>query len=116
MKARSLKALLLASSLILSVGTTAMPIMAMDIAPDTSDSGISIDADDGGNDSSAVTPDNSGGLSPDTTQGDGTSITPDNGTTVPPDNNIGLVPDDTTGNTGTGIVPDGEGTDSFIMG
>ncbi len=47
MKARSLKALLLASSLILSVGTTAMPIMAVDIAPDTSDSGISIDADDG---------------------------------------------------------------------
>lgn len=30
-------------------GTTAMPIMAVDIAPDTSDSGISIDADDGGN-------------------------------------------------------------------
>lgn len=50
MKARSLRALLLASSLILSVGTTAMPIMAVDIAPDTSDSGISIDADDGGND------------------------------------------------------------------
>lgn len=52
MKARSLRALLLASSLILSVGTTAMPIMAVDIAPDTSDtsdSGISIDADDGGN-------------------------------------------------------------------
>lgn len=48
MKARSLRALLLASSLILSVGTTAMPIMAVDIAPDTSDSGISIDADDGG--------------------------------------------------------------------
>ena len=47
MKARSLRALLLASSLILSVGTTAMPIMAVDIAPDTSDSGISIDADDG---------------------------------------------------------------------
>lgn len=50
MKARSLRALLLASSLILSVGTTAMPIMAVDISPDTSDSGISIDADDGGND------------------------------------------------------------------
>ena len=50
MKARSLRALLLASSLILSVGTTAMPIMAVDITPDTSDSGISIDADDGGND------------------------------------------------------------------
>lgn len=50
MKARSLRALLLASSLILSVGTTAMPIMAVDIAPDTSASGISIDADDGGND------------------------------------------------------------------
>lgn len=50
MKARSLRALLLASSLILSVGTTAMPIMAVDIAPDTSDSGIRIDADDGGND------------------------------------------------------------------
>ena len=50
MKARSLRALLLASSLILSVGTTAMPIMAVDIAPDTSDSGISIDADDGVND------------------------------------------------------------------
>lgn len=50
MKARSLRALLLASSLILSVGTTAMPIMAVDIAPDTSDSGISTDADDGGND------------------------------------------------------------------
>ena len=50
MKARSLRALLLASSLILSVGTTSMPIMAVDIAPDTSDSGISIDADDGGND------------------------------------------------------------------
>lgn len=49
MKARSLRALLLASSLILSVGTTAMPIMAVDISPDTSDSGISIDADDGGN-------------------------------------------------------------------
>ena len=47
MKARSLRALLLASSLILSVGTTAMPIMAVNIAPDTSDSGISIDADDG---------------------------------------------------------------------
>ena len=50
MKARSLRALLLASSLILSVGTTAMPIMAVDIVPDTSDSGISIDSDDGGND------------------------------------------------------------------
>lgn len=50
MKARSLRALLLASSLILSVGTTAMPIMAVDISPDTSDSGISIDADDEGND------------------------------------------------------------------
>ena len=49
MKARSLRALLLASSLILSVATTAMPIMAVDIALDTLDSGISIDADDGGN-------------------------------------------------------------------
>lgn len=93
MKARSLRALLLASSLILSVGTTAMPIMAVDIAPDTSDSGISIDADDGGNDSSAVTPDNSGGISPDTTQGDGTSIAPDNGTGINPDNTT-IAPDD----------------------
>ena len=49
MKARALRALLLASSLILSVGATAMPIMAVGIAPDTSDSGIRIDADDGGN-------------------------------------------------------------------
>ncbi len=93
MKARSLRALLLASSLILSVGTTAMPIMAVDIAPDTSDSGISIDADDGGNDGSAVTPDNSGGISPDTTQGGGTSIAPDNGTGINPDNTT-IVPDD----------------------
>lgn len=95
MKARSLRALLLASSLILSVGTTAMPIMAVDIAPDTSDSGISIDADDGGNDGSAVTPDNSGGLSPDSNQGSGTDIAPDNGTIISPDNNTGtIVPDD----------------------
>ena len=95
MKARSLRALLLASSLILSVGTTAMPIMAVDIAPDTSDSGISIDADDGGNDGSAVTPDNSGGLSPDTNQGSGTDIAPDNGTIISPDNNTGTItPDD----------------------
>lgn len=93
MKARSLRALLLASSLILSVGTTAMPIMAVDIAPDTSDSGISIDADDGGNDGSAVTPDTSGGISPDTTQGSGTDIAPDNRTNVSPDNNT-IVPDD----------------------
>lgn len=93
MKARSLRALLLASSLILSVGTTAMPIMAVDIAPDTSDSGISIDADDGGNDGSAVTPDTSGDISPDTTQGSGTDIAPDNGTNVSPDNNT-IVPDD----------------------
>lgn len=93
MKARSLRALLLASSLILSVGTTAMPIMAVDIAPDTSDSGISIDADDGGNDGSAVTPDTSGDISPDTTQGSGTGIAPDNGTNVSPDNNI-IAPDD----------------------
>ena len=96
MKARSLRALLLASSLILSVGTTAMPIMAVDIAPDTSDSGISIDADDGGNDSSAVTPDNSGDISPDTTQGDGTSITPDNGTGISPDNTT-IAPDNSQG-------------------
>lgn len=93
MKARSLRALLLASSLILSVGTTAMPIMAVDIAPDTSDSGISIDADDGGNDGSAVTPDTSGDISPDNTQGSGTGIAPDNGTNVSPDNNT-IVPDD----------------------
>ena len=93
MKARSLRALLLASSLILCVGTTAMPIMAVDIAPDTSDSGISIDADDGGNDSSAVTPDTSGDISPDTNQGGGTDIAPDNGTNINPDNNT-IVPDD----------------------
>lgn len=93
MKARSLRALLLASSLILSVGTTAMPIMAVDIAPDTSDSGISIDADDGGNDGSAVTPDTSGGINPDTNQGSGTDIAPDNGTNINPDNNT-IVPDD----------------------
>ena len=93
MKARSLRALLLASSLILSVGTAAMPIMAVDIAPDTSDSGISIDADDGGNDGSAVTPDTSGDISPDTTQGGGTDIAPDNGTNINPDNNT-IVPDD----------------------
>lgn len=93
MKARSLRALLLASSLILSVGTTAMPIMAVDIAPDTSDSGISIDADDGDNDGSAVTPDTGGDISPDTTQGSGTDIAPDNGTNVSPDNNT-IVPDD----------------------
>lgn len=92
MKARSLRALLLASSLILSVGTTAMPIMAVDIAPDTSDSGISIDADDGGNDGSAVTPDTSGDISPDTNQGGGTDIAPDNGTNINPDNNT-IVPD-----------------------
>lgn len=93
MKARSLRALLLASSLILSVGTTAMPIMAVDIAPDTSDSGISIDADDGGNDGSAVTPDTGGDISPDTNQGSGTDIAPDNGTNISPDNNT-IVPDD----------------------
>jgi len=91
MKARSFRALLLISSLMLSTGTTALPVVAADISPDTSDSGISIDADDS------------------------STITPDDGTTVSPDNNTGLVPDDTTGNTGTGIVPDGEGTDSFIM-
>ena len=50
MKARSLRAQLLATSLKLSVCTSALLIMAVDIAPDTSDSGISIDADDGGND------------------------------------------------------------------
>ncbi len=49
MKARSFRALLLISSLMLSTGTTALPVVAADISPDTSDSGISIDADDGGN-------------------------------------------------------------------
>lgn len=49
MKARSFRALLLISSLMLSTGTTALPVVAADIYPDTSDSGISIDADDGGN-------------------------------------------------------------------
>ena len=49
MKTRSFRTLLLISSLMLSTGTTALPVVAADISPDTSDSGISIDADDGGN-------------------------------------------------------------------
>lgn len=87
MKARSFRALLLISSLMLSTGTTALPVVAADITPDTSDSGISIDADDGGSDS-AVTPDEEG-LAPDNPSG-GTDITPDDGGT-------GIAPDDNTG-------------------
>lgn len=46
MKARSFRALLVVTSLIYSLGTTALPITAADISPDTADSGISVDADD----------------------------------------------------------------------
>lgn len=91
MKARIVRSLLLVAT-VLSVGVSSVPVMAVDLSPDAeANSGISLDADDG------------------------STITPDDGTTVPPDNNTGLVPDDTTGNTGTGIIPDDEGTDSFIM-
>lgn len=92
MKARSFRALLLISSLMLSTGTTALPVVAADITPDTSDSGISIDADDGGSDST-VTPDDEG-LAPDSPSG-GTDITPDDGgTSIAPDDNTGtLTPD-----------------------
>ena len=44
MKARSFRALLLISSLMISTGTTALPVVAADITPDitpdTSDSGL----------------------------------------------------------------------------
>lgn len=103
MKARSFRALLLISSLMLSTGTTALPVVAADLSPDVSDSGISIDADDGGNDST-VTPDTGGGLTPD----NGTDITPDGGdTSITPDDGTGTLTPDNGQQTVTPTPPQG---------
>ena len=46
MKIKVVRSLLLVAT-VLSIGVSSVPVMAVDISPDT---GISIDADDGGND------------------------------------------------------------------
>lgn len=52
MKAKIVRSLLLVAT-VLSVGVSSVPVMAVDLSPDTdTDSGISVDADD----SSTITP------------------------------------------------------------
>lgn len=93
MKIKVVRSLLLVAT-VLSIGVSSVPVMAVDISPDTD---ISVDADD----SSAVAPDDSGTtVSPDN---NGTSVTPDNsgsvmtpdnsGTVIAPDNGNGITPD-----------------------
>ena len=93
MKIKVVRSLLLVAT-VLSIGVSSVPVMAVDISPDTD---ISVDADD----SSAVAPDDSGTMvSPDN---NGTSVTPDNpgsvitqdnqGTVITPDNGNGITPD-----------------------
>lgn len=86
MKIKVVRSLLLVAT-VLSIGVSSVPVMAVDISPDTD---ISVDADD----SSVVAPDDSG-----------TTVSPDNGTSIAPDNNSGTIinPDN---NSGTVITPD----------
>ena len=93
MKIKVVRSLLLVAT-VLSIGVSSVPVMAVDISPDTD---ISVDADD----SSAVAPDDSGTtVSPDN---NGTSVTPDNpGSVITPDNSGTVI----TPDNGNGIAPD----------
>lgn len=93
MKIKVVRSLLLVAT-VLSIGVSSVPVMAVDISPDTD---ISVDADD----SSAVAPDDSGTtVSPDN---NGTSVTPDNpGSVITPDNQGTVIAPDN----GNGITPD----------
>lgn len=93
MKIKVVRSLLLVAT-VLSIGVSSVPVMAVDISPDTD---ISVDADD----SSAVAPDDSGTtVSPDN---NGTSVTPDNpGSVITPDNQGTVI----TPDNGNGITPD----------
>lgn len=93
MKIKVVRSLLLVAT-VLSIGVSSVPVMAVDISPDTD---ISVDADD----SSAVAPDDSGTtVSPDN---NGTSVTPDNsGSVITPDNSGTVIAPDN----GNGITPD----------
>lgn len=54
MKAKIVRSLLLVAT-VLSVGVSSVPVMAVDLSPDAeADSGISLDADDGGNPTSEL--------------------------------------------------------------